>query len=89
MSALWYAANAHSRPETEVLQRHGLNPLPSDANWVLVKSPWLRELLAPHGVVVRDCTSFGLPGVMRIAVPDDDGLARLNAALAVLDVRSA
>jgi threonine-phosphate decarboxylase len=63
-----------------VLERHGLAVRPTDAPWVLVDAP-LREQLAPRGVVVRDCASFGLPGVTRIAVPDERGLARLEEAL--------
>ena len=55
---------------------HGLTVRPSDANWVLVDRGGLREALAPHGVVVRDCASFGLPGVTRIAVPSAQGLDR-------------
>jgi histidinol-phosphate/aromatic aminotransferase/cobyric acid decarboxylase-like protein len=66
----------------DVLGAHGLVARPSDANWVLVDAPGLRERLAPAGVVVRDCTNFGLPGVARIAVPSETGLARLDAALA-------
>ncbi len=53
----------------------------ADAPWVLVKSPGLRDRLAPRGVVVRDCASFGMPDWHRIAVPDDAGLDRLLAAL--------
>jgi histidinol-phosphate/aromatic aminotransferase/cobyric acid decarboxylase-like protein len=64
-----------------VLAGHGLHASRSDANWVLVECPGLRAALAPHGVLVRDCASFGLPGVARIAVPDADGLARLDTAL--------
>jgi histidinol-phosphate/aromatic aminotransferase/cobyric acid decarboxylase-like protein len=71
----------------EVLAAHGLTAHPSDANWLLVDAPGLREVLAPHGVVVRDCASFGLPGVARIAVPDEDGVARLDRALTAADVR--
>ena len=59
-----------------------LRPRPSDANWVLVDRGGLREALAPHGVVVRDCARFGLPGVTRIAVPSGEGLERLATALA-------
>ena len=59
----------------------GLAPEPSDACWVLVEAPGLREVLAPRGVAVRDCTSFGLPGHVRIAVPDPAGLDRLLEAL--------
>jgi histidinol-phosphate/aromatic aminotransferase/cobyric acid decarboxylase-like protein len=64
-----------------VLRRHGLDPQPSDANWVLVEAPGLRARLAPRGVVVRDCTSFGLPEMVRIAVPAPAGLERLDEAL--------
>jgi histidinol-phosphate/aromatic aminotransferase/cobyric acid decarboxylase-like protein len=57
---------------------------PSDANFVLVRvedgAAATRARLARHGVLVRDCTSFGLPGHIRVAVPDDAGLARLVAA---------
>jgi len=53
----------------------------ADAPWVLVQAPGLRESLAPHGVLVRDCTSLGLAGTTRVAVPDAAGLERLAAAL--------
>lgn len=66
-----------------LLDRHGLVAEAADAPWVLVAAPGLRARLAPHGIVVRDCTSFGLPGHVRIAVPDEAGLARLAAALEV------
>jgi histidinol-phosphate/aromatic aminotransferase/cobyric acid decarboxylase-like protein len=42
---------------------------------------WLSEVLAEEGVFVRRCESFGLPGVLRVAVPDADGLERLHGAL--------
>jgi threonine-phosphate decarboxylase len=57
---------------------------PSDANFVLVQvedgAAAARARLARRGVLVRDCTSFGLPGHIRIAVPDEIGLARLVEA---------
>ncbi len=64
-----------------MLRGAGLDPEPSDANFVLVRAPGLRDRLAPHGVLVRDCASFGLPDHVRIAVPDDAGLARLEEVL--------
>lgn len=67
-----------------LLADHGLKAQPSDANWVLVEAPGLRERLAPEGVLVRDCSSFGLPDVVRIAVPDALSLERLNRALAAI-----
>jgi histidinol-phosphate/aromatic aminotransferase/cobyric acid decarboxylase-like protein len=65
----------------DVLGAHGFVAQPSDANWVLVEAPGLRDALAPHGISVRDCTSFGLPNTVRIAVPDPPGLARLDDVL--------
>jgi histidinol-phosphate/aromatic aminotransferase/cobyric acid decarboxylase-like protein len=65
----------------DLLASHGLVARPSDANWLLVDAPGLREALAPTGVIVRDCASFGLKGVARIAVPNESGLARLDEAL--------
>jgi histidinol-phosphate/aromatic aminotransferase/cobyric acid decarboxylase-like protein len=83
----WAAAIARLRAELcGVLAAHGLVARPSDANWVLVDAPGLRERLLPHLVVVRDCASFGLPGVVRIAVPDADGLDRLDEALTAAGV---
>ena len=67
-----------------VLRQAGLEPRPSDANWVLVdtpEAPDLRRRLAARAVLVRDCTSFGMPDTLRIAVPDARGLERLTAAL--------
>ena len=43
--------------------------------------PGLRDRLAPYGILVRDCASFGLPDHARIAVPGDAGLARLEEVL--------
>ncbi|MDQ1497948.1 MAG: histidinol-phosphate aminotransferase [Actinomycetota bacterium] len=54
---------------------------PSDANFALIGvdegAAAARTRLARHRVLVRDCTSFGLPGHIRVAVPDEAGLARL------------
>ncbi len=67
---------------TSLLASHGLEPLPSQANFVLCRrAPGLRERLLPQGVVVRDCTSFGLVDHARVAVPDRGGLTRLAHAL--------
>ncbi|HZJ27266.1 MAG TPA: aminotransferase class I/II-fold pyridoxal phosphate-dependent enzyme [Acidimicrobiia bacterium] len=68
----------------DLLRANGLTPRPSDANWVLVDAPTLRTALAGHAIAVRDCTSFGMPGVVRIAVPGSEGMERLAAALAHL-----
>ncbi|HVF74349.1 MAG TPA: aminotransferase class I/II-fold pyridoxal phosphate-dependent enzyme [Acidimicrobiales bacterium] len=62
-----------------LLTDHGLDPLPSDANYVVCNDVYAE--LVKHGIVVRDCTAFGLPDRVRIAVPDEHGLARLAEAL--------
>ena len=80
----WAAAIGALRAElAALLAGHGLDPLPSDANWVLcARASGLRERLAPHGVLVRDCAGFGLADHARVAVPDQAGIERLAAALA-------
>lgn len=55
------------------------------ANWVLldgVDAPLFRSQLAHHGIIVRDCSNFGLPTTVRIALPLPDDLDRVMAALA-------
>jgi histidinol-phosphate/aromatic aminotransferase/cobyric acid decarboxylase-like protein len=79
----WQRAVARLRASLmEMLVAHGWSPLPSDANYVLVPgAAGLRDAMAPMGVVLRDCTSFGLPDHVRIAVPDEAGIDRLDRAL--------
>jgi histidinol-phosphate/aromatic aminotransferase/cobyric acid decarboxylase-like protein len=81
--AEWATAIAALRAQlVDVLHAHGLVPRPSDAPFVFVdRAAGLRDRLAPLGIVVRDCTSFGLAGCSRIAVPGPDGLERLDRAL--------
>ncbi len=74
----WAAATARRRAAVQAAFP-GVEP--SDANFVLVRveegAATARARLARQGVLVRDCTSFGLPGHVRVAVPDEAGLARL------------
>ncbi|MGH9290410.1 MAG: cobalt-precorrin-6A reductase [Acidimicrobiales bacterium] len=78
----WASAIARRRRElVEVLSARGLVVRDTDACWILVEAPGLRDQLARRAVLVRDCTSFGMPGVVRIAVPGDAGLDRLLTAL--------
>jgi len=82
----WTAAVARARADlVAVLAGHGWTTDAADAPWVLVRNAaGLRDALARQAVVVRDCTSFGLPRHVRIGVPDGDGLTRLDRALARL-----
>ena len=79
----WATSIAVARRElSDLVGRYGLRPRPSAANFILVDgAAGLRYRLATRGVLVRDCTSFGLPGSVRIAVPGPDGLRRLAQAL--------
>lgn len=78
----WAAATADLRRSlVGILCSAGFEPEPSDANFVLLHAPGLRARLAPAGIVVRDCASFGLPEHVRIAVPAEPGLVRLARAL--------
>ncbi len=61
----------------------GLGVTESAANWVLVHEvAGLREGLAPRGIMVRDCTNFGLPGTVRIALPRAEHLDGVLTAIA-------
>jgi len=67
------------------LRGRGLTVRDTVGPWVLVDgAPWLRARLLDQGVVTRDCTSFGLPDTIRIAVPRHDELARFEAALGLV-----
>jgi histidinol-phosphate/aromatic aminotransferase/cobyric acid decarboxylase-like protein len=63
------------------LRRRHLPVSFGDAPWVLVRRPHLRPDLAEHGVLVRDCTSFGLVDTARVATPSAADLPRLLDAL--------
>lgn len=53
-------------------KRIGLSPLPSSANYLLVPLPCeaaaVCAALSDRRILVRDCTSFGLPKAIRVAV---------------------
>ena len=74
----------------EALERAGFRVHAGAANFLLVQvgdaSGW-RLTLLERGVAVRDCTSFGLPELIRVAVRTADENARLVAALT--EVRAA
>jgi histidinol-phosphate/aromatic aminotransferase/cobyric acid decarboxylase-like protein len=70
------------RSLVDMLRSYGLNPLDSDANFVLCEGPEsLRDDLIVQGIVVRDCASFGLHNHIRIAVPHFNDIERLSRAL--------
>lgn len=79
----WAASIAAARRElSDLVGRFGLRPRPGAANFILVDgATGVRDRLATRGVLVRDCTSFGLPDSVRIAVPRAAGLRRLARAL--------
>ncbi|MEX2626845.1 MAG: aminotransferase class I/II-fold pyridoxal phosphate-dependent enzyme [Ilumatobacteraceae bacterium] len=63
----------------------GYRVRPGVAPWLLLDgAAGLRELLVEHRVVVRDCTSYGLPGTHRLALPAPAALDQVLAALAAV-----
>jgi threonine-phosphate decarboxylase len=70
----------------EHLSALGLHPLPSSANFLLIETGQqageLTKKLQNVDILVRDCTSFGLPATIRIAVRTRDENRVLLEALA-------
>jgi histidinol-phosphate aminotransferase len=69
------------------LEGLGYRITPPAANFVLVEvgdAPTFRAALMGRGCVVRDCTSFGLPGHVRIGVRTRPECERLLAAVRAL-----
>lgn len=79
------AARKAKRYITAELEALGLECVPSDANFILVKvgdAADLRyRLLVRHHIGVRDCASFGLPEYIRIGMRTTQECERLVAAL--------
>jgi histidinol-phosphate/aromatic aminotransferase/cobyric acid decarboxylase-like protein len=73
------------RDLVEALLTRGISAVPSDANFVLATLTGSTDAfiagLAADRIAVRSCASFGLTGVVRIAVPTPAGLARLVAVV--------
>ena len=70
----------------ERIRSCGLTCSPSQANYLLLHlplpAPELASRLLTHGILVRDCTSFGLPCSIRVAVRNREENRRLAEALA-------
>jgi histidinol-phosphate/aromatic aminotransferase/cobyric acid decarboxylase-like protein len=80
----WCRAVADSREAfAAALESLGYTVQRTAAPWLLVeRAAGLRDRLAPLGVVVRDCTSYGWPGVVRVGLPRRPDAERAVAAFA-------
>lgn len=80
----WSRATEQMRTDLrDLLAGRGLSVRPNGCGpWVLVDDAGsLRHRLLRLGVVVRDCSSFGMPGTVRIAVPRPSRWHQLQRAL--------
>ena len=59
----------------------GYTVIDTDVNWVLIDdAAQLRSAVVRNGVLVRDCSSFGLPDMARVALPRPDQFDQVVAA---------
>ena len=81
----WRMVRAGKEFLTSTLSQIGLEYLPSAANFLLIRvgqaSRWRLKLLKQYKVCVRDCSSFGLPEHIRVAVRNTEDNRRLVQAL--------
>ena len=73
------------------LRSRGLEPTPSQANFFLLKvgdAAGFRRALLGKGIIVRDCTSFGLPTYVRLAPRTAGECEKLLRAIDEPEVRS-
>lgn len=69
------------------LQELGFDPIPSRTNYFLLpvsSGTGFRQKLLAHGILVRDCASFGLPAYVRVAARRAEENARLLKAIALV-----
>ena len=83
LAATAHRVSAHRRRFATAVEALGYRVSPGIAPWLLLEdTPGLRETLAPSGVMVRDCSSFGLRDTHRIGLPRDADIDRVLFALA-------
>jgi histidinol-phosphate aminotransferase len=83
VSSLSHVAQAKQQLVRDLLGV-GLEPVPSCTHFFLLQvgdATACRRVLLPRGILVRDCTSFGLPAYIRVATRRPEENARLLAAL--------
>lgn len=81
------AVSASRQRIVDGLDALGIGCYPAAANFVLATvgdAAALRDALAPQGLFVRDCASFGLPDCIRIGLRPEADCDRLIAAIAAI-----
>lgn len=76
----------HVAELAEALAAAGAVPFPSEANYLVAHAPTAGAELLRGGIAVRDCTSFGLPGHVRLAAPRRDEMKAVVTAIAGLRI---
>jgi histidinol-phosphate aminotransferase len=70
---------------TEPLAGTGIEPVPSSANFVLLRIPGedleVAEVLAREGLLVRAGSEFGLPGYLRVTLAHEEWMDRVAGVL--------
>jgi len=85
VQASWARLRADREAVTQLLRARGFAPRSSDTGYQLValrgEASAFTERMLRHGVLLRDCSSFGLPRHVRVAALPAAARARLSQAL--------
>lgn len=79
-----HLGHLHVAQLAEALAATGAVPMPSDANYLVAHAPGAAPVLLRGGIAVRDSTSFGLPGHVRLAAPKPGEMKAVLTAIAGL-----
>src|SRR5699024_220775 len=83
--ATWHEDLGQHRDQTATaLRGYGFDVIGGGPTWLLIRGAHLRDALASHRIIVRDCAPFGLSDTIRLGLPAPRALADVLDAFAAV-----